>query len=1300
MYLFTTTAVYLLTSLWAGPQADIAIPGTPATLMEADGSSGTAYTYLDADTPHSITLDGPQRVRIESRALIQEGVRRYVLPVHLNGKLDAVFRFQSSADPSRTIRHHDRQYAVGFRRFGTVIIPEGRHTLTLEASGQTFIRLSLATRRDLLFPQLNQQTETVVLQPGDLAFRLPLAGDPGGVLKTAVNQIGDPRYRDSTLAGLAALAQEAMNLNDPALLRQVDLERQYLRYQTILPYKSEQSHRLTPLFSERNSELWFTQPIEGTYNQASYRLEERPFAVPARLLVEVARDLPMFEITSGDGQPVSYQITTHEDRRFGRIVFDIPAGCKRLQIKQTTGKQAAPICLQIAGGAFASLQEPELRFFRDRLGGDPLQWMIQWLDGVPHETKDPLHQLAQEQVARHFFALKRRVDRTQAFETSTFSYPTLAQTYSQETIDKGGREALPHAYLRARNSGEVHDWLALSRALIARNEFDMAEDILRWLAQEHPEARETLDAFLLKHREGAGLLARRIQSFKQNPNPQTLTALMEGLHLSGEQHMANGLATFLDMAKPKATPSWREAKPAVTHFAAGTTLYNSRSDRTSRAFRLNPNEHIKLMLSGAQKLRLEIRPLHPKDAPPLNDTARIFLNDGLVPVPIIDNRPSQSVSIKSGSRFFPGRPVYRVLNLTEGTHTLVVKAGDAGMTLRFHSKPQTHDDMADAIWQQQLADAVALGTPRPQPNNALQAIAYLDAGSILLTAEALMAEAAQLRDHFEPFAPLDARVRQLIGPGHWQTLRTVHQSAGLRTLPSGATANDHRFHRQALVAPARRGEHLIRGEARQHIDLPASETPIVLQFAVDGLAAFRPTPVAVVLRLDREKVKEFDLHPNGVWREIALPHAGGKRLRVEINGAGSRQFTRLQISPTPKRRAPDTWFAATHKEPIQLKIFEPTWLRIETYDTEVPGVRYQAITDTPTTLTFEPEGNQSIGLYRFARRVMGDPQPEAEPSKTPAYDLLPVANFRYAPPSFAEAISQTPADGTWSFTSLSRSRQLSDDDEGLSRYDRFQEGNATWRGRIWNGHSRMRLLWRERDEGGRTLGLNAGHTWTSGDHYWRANLSAYQQAGDRGAWSLYGRINWSKDFQLGDKLKHRPEVELFGRSLSAPQTLDERVDLDVYSTYKDNHRSGLRLYDSLIWRPFDDSWFDARLGLVTNEDMTSLERGSLALTWSQLLGPFQVTLGVDGRHYFADNNRANAFNRTRYFTDVSWSKQNQRTRRWELRLRYEANDRGQDNVALSLNWIFGDTGDFYHYAPREVRFRGLKRERHQQGGTP
>lgn len=348
-------------------------------------------------------------------------------------------------------------------------------------------------------------------------------------------------------------------------------------------------------------------------------------------------------------------------------------------------------------------------------------------------------------------------------------------------------------------------------------------------------------------------------------------------------------------------------------------------------------------------------------------------------------------------------------------------------------------------------------------------------------------------------------------------------------------------------------------------------------------------------------------------------------------------------------------------------------------------------------------------------------------------------------------------DGTWTLqASAVRRRTVTEDSEGSRNPEQFLELAATHRyyAEEWRSWFKTRVFGRLREEGGPTFGLQEtlrhlpralpisleldGGGWLQSPggpsglealagrspELFPATLAALAPQDQGLEWAAQLRASVSLQRRLGTMTVHLPRLALFARFLSlernAQLTADqattrfgpllsrqslaavrnsldryqpERLDQDVFSRYKADHRFGLTLSDTLEHRPWLDTLWSAGFSLSSNEDFNLLRPDHLGwrLGWKQLLGPLQLNAGYRGTYYLDDGDRSSASSRNFLTLGLLWDHWRIRQQRLALELELTRDlDRNGTLALLSFFWHLGNGRGYRDFWPGEIDFADLK----------
>ena len=560
----------------------------------------------------------------------------------------------------------------------------------------------------------------------------------------------------------------------------------------------------------------------------------------------------------------------------------------------------------------------------------------------------------------------------------------------------------------------------------------------------------------------------------------------------------------------------------------------------------------------------------------------------------------------------------------------------------------------------------------------------------------------------------------------WQSVTSVQHSAGVRYLPINGWSpeNPAQRIRKALLAPLRTDEHILSGLGRLVLSLHNTQPATLrISLSTEVLAHLTSEPLTVMYQIDDQPAHTIPLSPGEPYRlELKVPE-GQHTLRVSLDNPLTNQFLRLQVAENGAATSPQAlvrsieraYHVATHQEPIRLLVLGPAWLRVDEWRDSRIRTRYRAVPPGWQPIRIAPDANQSERLVRIHQRVTAPtPPPLRARAVTVQPELLPepLGQLAHHPTSPVVVLQDAyplgqQEDGTWSFNSKWVSRTNVQEDTRLGENERFWELGATHR--YFDADRRLYyetdLLGRARTDGGPTLGLK-GHLvyrprWRrltlglSGKAF--VQLPAWDS--DTAA-SATLQASAAQRFDIGTKVFHLPSLALFGRVLSmdnASENASGRVDQDVFTPYKADHRAGLTLAERITYRPWLDTLWSARLALTTNEDLDIFapDRLTLRLQWKQLVGAFQINTAYRYAHFFADDDRDSAKDRHTLYLDTRWEHwrpAGQHRLEVRLRLRYDpvSSDLG---VLLGVAWHMGSGRGYRDFRPGSIDFRDVRQHR-------
>jgi hypothetical protein len=380
------------------------------------------------------------------------------------------------------------------------------------------------------------------------------------------------------------------------------------------------------------------------------------------------------------------------------------------------------------------------------------------------------------------------------------------------------------------------------------------------------------------------------------------------------------------------------------------------------------------------------------------------------------------------------------------------------------------------------------------------------------------------------------------------------------------------------------------------------------------------------------------------------------------------------------RQTERLYHVATEDQPVRFRIDGPAWVRVDQLVGGTTVCRYLTVSEGRKVFDLKPPDGADTALFRiFEYRldrnkrvppnaivsvppeplpapwidaalaedvVPGEPADESWLRDIPVAWGEPLVPLSLLPPDAApqpvELHDALPLggqeDGTWGLGMGLVSRRALDEGPNGASPDRFVEWDAThryyddWR----SSYKLTELLFRLREQSGPTFGLR--HLWWhesnhlpinvgwKGFAYFQRPSDAIPPAEERTEWSfgVSGRF-WQR-YDLSPDVFHVPSLTVFGRWLSRerPAFQPARVDQDIFTQYKADHPTGMRLWDTFVFAPWLDARWWFRPALVTNEDydLTRPDHIYMRIGRSQLVGPLTVDVSYRIAEFYQDADRA------------------------------------------------------------------------------
>lgn len=568
---------------------------------------------------------------------------------------------------------------------------------------------------------------------------------------------------------------------------------------------------------------------------------------------------------------------------------------------------------------------------------------------------------------------------------------------------------------------------------------------------------------------------------------------------------------------------------------------------------------------------------------------------------------------------------------------------------------------------------------------------------------------------------LQSMLSRLSRDALWQPATGIQDSAGQRYLevvgwqPESTALRA----RKALMREFAATDQIVSGNGRLVFSLRNLRTsPVELLMSHENVSPLAPLPLKALYQLDGGAPVAVMLSPSQPLRKVRLAvPAGDHLIRVWIEAPMADQFLRVNLvdrgPAVPMAMVERAWYVASRREPLRVAVAGPAWLLIDELRDGKVESRYQWVSTDFEELVLTPSGQRAESLYRIHQRSV-------VPGSSPILPRIVEVPTDPVPPAYAR-IETTEAsrkvvfrdgfqlggqeDGTWSYSAqLAKRRDPQSTASGKA--DKFLQLSVTHRyyDEDRRTYFRTDMLGRVRDAGGPSLGLLESieyqPVWSTLNFGLDAGL--YLQRPDGGLsvvnneWSAFlkGSVSQKRDIDL--KSYHAPKLSLFARDFSMHSVVNyaaEKVDQDVYTSYKSTHKHGLELSDTLYHRPWLDTLWYAGGSLVSNEDINVFQPDHLGFKvgWQQLLGNVQLDASYQPLHYYSDNLRTNASTQRTWMLNASWNQWNGQQDRLEagVQLRHDS-DTGAVTAMLYFTWHDSNGRRYRDFRSGDVDFRDLR----------
>jgi hypothetical protein len=700
-------------------------------------------------------------------------------------------------------------------------------------------------------------------------------------------------------------------------------------------------------------------------------------------------------------------------------------------------------------------------------------------------------------------------------------------------------------------------------------------------------------------------------------------------------------------------------------------------------------------------------------------------------IPIASLRAQERFSEQSGRDALLGA---RIALRTGEAHAAAGDTGEAGLTLAAREAMLLESESIDDAFRLPMGD-------RPEDIfRRMNLLVYAAESFPERRAAARVMGETLFREHPTVQGLQDLHHRLVRGM-EWRLVGSIRDSAGVRrvdTIASRPESPELRT-RRALLLPFAEDERLVTSESRLGLSVRNSRpTVFEIDARIDVVEFLPRSRLSVLYQLDDEAPREvgFDSESPRRTFKVLLPE-GEHVFRLWMNEIVANHFLRVSLkevvsdgaeSPTALEAKPPAsierlYTVSTREKPLRLALQGPSELRVDEFRDGFTLTRHVPLLEGFHELVLPPEEGREEALLRIFQRVENPRHEEvcvARDTGAPLAVPPPGVELeaRRAAPDIAvrDALGLgNEEDGTFSLeTSLRRRRILEEDDRGGRNgldADHFLEVRGSHRAfeEAWDAHFETGLLGRLHARAGPTLGIfeDIFHAPSWLPAVLRFTATAFGQWPAGGVaepagpfeWSISARGSVSRRFALGLRAYHTPSAALFGRVLSLRDTDRYRrgkIDQDVFTRYKGDHRAGLTLSETVGVFPWLDTELWGTASLTSNEDLNpgGPDHASLSAGLKQLWNGTQFDVTYRTTLFFHDGDRGTKRIRHALSFDARHEVWVTGRDRLEAGLEVEHEFVTSETVGfIFLAWHFGNGRGYRDFRPGQVDFGPLRSAR-------
>ena len=863
-----------------------------------------------------------------------------------------------------------------------------------------------------------------------------------------------------------------------------------------------------------------------------------------------------------------------------------------------------------------------------------------------------------------------------------------------------------------------YKWLALKALLL--KQYDAAEDYLR---KTEKWGEKRLD------------ILRRSREIH--------THLLSSDQKIRELAISQWQALQLEILSTERT-KW-QADNSIVMSHGGMTRLERREDNIKQDYYvMEPGGMIKVKLAGPAWLRLQIRPLHPLSQSGRSLNSTYYIEDGenrkrlLINNNSLDEHWIVNGNLKKKG-LLPGNKIYQILFVGTGVHNIHLKS-DNYMLLRLQRKrpyiypsilPELSIDgmvkvLSDDQTPMSVSDDVVLD------NKWLSSDIWFDESlkqqelvNIALEIEqpgkvnkndlsALIAKAEKIYFDSGYDIRLSSIMSRIRAHSHWELLDTIDRSDGVwvkRFDNWQAESPAGRVFQALSPSSAFAQDLLINGSSLVLSLFNPEATPIDIQLKSVSPIFIRTHPLRMSYQLDDNKAVEKIISGEMETIKINVPQ-GRHSLKFRLLNAPLHHRLWLSVLEGDKQRIgilkSRRYQLASASRPLRYFVQGPAWLRIDKLYNGMTQSRYKYIENENAKLYLTSTDSGKNALYRVFYRALNPPVkvPDTVNKSQNIIIKEPLISTNTGAENDSDSIKYIKDEwrlgqqqnGTFSYQVGQISRDLiagelsGNGDEymqaGVS-YRHYQHLSERW--------FYLSALGRYRQNGSGSLGiksrLRGQFDFMPVD--WALDGRVFgQRINDSFEWSAQAQLILSQYRPLGRYFYHLPKAQISRRWLSMENSLDNNIDQDVFTQYKVDHQSVLRLSETLVYQPYQDMQIYLGGERISNPNWMDTDQIRGRFGWRMLWGNTRWDINARKTDFWADDDRTLDRTRRVFQARVLLEKWYKPRLRIELSASLDRDmDTDDKTLRVQLSLYQSEGRGYIDFSPTELLFRDLREAR-------